>query len=192
MTIFRRRLGGANAVRWVTNVVAACGFLLAAHPAGADPLDLSYTAYRLGGAHTAAIQSGESVHTGEKFLIKVKYINQATAAAPAGAIILSLPVGCAFVQSRSSNPLAVSVDGGREFGLLDRLQVRRNGAVRAATGEDVTHIRLTLDHAVAPGQGGEISIVAAQEWPFLSSLAFKVLFTSFQRPCGQVVDSREA
>ena len=100
MTNFLERVCGWMAVRVLASLIVASGLLLAAHPAGANPLALNYTAYRMSGPSAAPIQEGEFVRSGEKLLIKIRYMNRASGPAPAGVIMLTLPVGCAFVQSR--------------------------------------------------------------------------------------------
>ena len=61
------------------------------------------------------------------------------------------------VTSETVSETEVSVDGGTNWGRLDQLAVADDaGAERAATNEDVTHLRWTIA-SLTPGQSGSVS-----------------------------------
>lgn len=64
------------------------------------------------------------------------------------AVTSSIPRTLAF-QRTSEAGTEVSVDGGRHWGTLDRLKLNDRNGVRAASPEDVTHLRwhITSDEA---------------------------------------------
>lgn len=82
---------------------------------------------------------------------------------PAEKVVVNNPVpaNLAYVPGSAQGAGAraeVSVDGGKQFGALEALRVKApNGALRAARGEDVTHVRWTLLAPLAAGQGGSVS-----------------------------------
>ena len=153
--------GGRIKSAFLALLLAGLGWMGTA--ASANAIDLTYAAYRIDGVQSAAVRPGDTIGFGEKLLIKVRYLNGSPVTAPAGFVVFTLPQGCAFVKAEQAKFVEVSVDGGHAFGPLDRLEVRERGRFRAATGADVTHIRLALIHPVASGEGGEIGVIAAHE-----------------------------
>lgn len=55
----------------------------------------------------------------------------------------------------------VSVDGGKQYGRLDRLSVpAADGKLRAATEDDVTHVRWLVNYTLKPGNTGSVGFRA--------------------------------
>ena len=152
-----------RAASTAAGVITATVLVMIATTAQAGALGVSYAAYRLGAPSESAVQEGDFIRSGEKLLLKIRYMNETATSAPAGSVIFSLPNGCSFLASQTPQTLMVSVDGGHTFGALDRLRVTTAVGSRAATRSDVTHLRMRLDHAVLPGESGEIRIIAAQD-----------------------------
>lgn len=154
-------LGQLKGLQAVTAVAAAMAVVVWM-PSGAKAMDLTYTAYRTDvGRAGAVVEANDFVRIGEKLAINIRYINETAAAAPAGAVVFSLPEGFHLVGADQVRGLSVSVDGGHAFGALARLTVVRDGQARAASADDVTHLRLVIDHDLPPGSGGEITVLVA-------------------------------
>jgi hypothetical protein len=133
-------------------------FAIAMSATTANAMALSYSAFRIGGGNTA-IRAGEHLDGDEKISILIKYMNDGPAPAAAGAILFTLPAGCYPVDLGAA--LTASVDGGHTFGRVRDLQVIESGVSRPARDGDVTVLRLSVTHALAPGAGGEIRLIAA-------------------------------
>ncbi|WP_225206632.1 hypothetical protein [Novosphingobium huizhouense] len=68
-----------------------------------------------------------------------------------------MPQAIAF-EGSAREDAQVSVDGGRTWGALDQLSVRtRDGRLRPATGEDVTHVRWRVPGAMAALGAGQMT-----------------------------------
>ena len=118
-------------------VAAILGLVLFGSAAHAHGLALTYTAYRMDHNDRVPVRQGDTIFPGEKLLIEIKYINQSSEAVQPGALVFSLPQGCAFVRTDRGAALQLSVDGGQRFGDLDRLMVSENGRLRPAAAADV-------------------------------------------------------
>lgn len=82
---------------------------------------------------------------------------------PANDVVINnpIPAEMLFVAGSAEGQgtrIDMSVDGGKQFGSLEALQVKAaDGKPRAARGEDVTHVRWTVQGAIAPGKSGSVS-----------------------------------
>lgn len=98
---------------------------------------------------------------GSEVLYVISYRNGG--AKPANDIVINNPVPAQMRYQAGSaegagTRVEVSVDGGKQFGALEALQVKgADGKPRAARAEDVTHLRWTVLGAVAPGKAGSVS-----------------------------------
>lgn len=98
---------------------------------------------------------------GSEILYVISYRNGG--AKPAANVVINNPVptGLAYVPGSAEGKGArveVSVDGGQAFGTLDKLRVSgKDGKTRPARGDDVSHVRWTLQAPVPAGQGGSVS-----------------------------------
>lgn len=92
---------------------------------------------------------------GDHLLFTTRYQNEGTQAVTNFVVTNPLPSAVAL-SSEEAAGTEVSVDGGKTWGLLSALKVAGSeGAQRAATAGDVTHIRWTIP-AIAPGASGEV------------------------------------
>lgn len=105
-------------------------------------------------AVTTAVPGSEVVYV-------ISYRNSGSK--PANDIVINNPVPAQmrFVAGSAEGAgtrIEMSVDGGKQFGALEALQVKGgDGKSRAARAEDVTNLRWTLLGAVAPGKDGNVS-----------------------------------
>ena len=98
---------------------------------------------------------------GDEVIYVIAYKNNGKQ--PADAVVITNPVpvpvefrpGTAAVKGAVD---VVSIDGGKNYGKLDKLTVANpDGTTRAATGADVTHVQWKLEASVKPAAGGSVS-----------------------------------
>lgn len=98
---------------------------------------------------------------GDRVLFKLAYSNRGSEAATDFRAVNPMPAPVRFV-SAAEDWADVSVDGGKSWGKLEILTVaatNADGSVtsRAATPEDVTHVRWVFAAPIAPGAAGTLS-----------------------------------
>ncbi len=98
---------------------------------------------------------------GDKIVLRLAYRNTGTT--PIGNVVLSnpLPRGIAYRAPSAGSPAPeLSVDG-QTFGPLATLHVAASdGRQRAATADDVTHVRWRIASPIAAGTQGQVSFEA--------------------------------
>jgi len=95
------------------------------------------------------------VASGDRLVFMVGY-RDAVAANGSRFVVTPLPATVAY-QGTTDRGAVVSIDGGHRWGPLSHLRVReRDGSVRDARAEDVTHVRWTVDPAAAAGYRGKL------------------------------------
>lgn len=98
---------------------------------------------------------------GTEIIYVITYRNNG--AQPANAVVVNNPVpaGMRFQAGSAAGAGArseVSVDGGKLFGTLEALRVKNpDGSLRPARGEDVTHVRWSVQAAVPAGKEGSVT-----------------------------------
>jgi uncharacterized repeat protein (TIGR01451 family) len=98
---------------------------------------------------------------GTEIIYVITYQN--TGKKPAEKVVINnpIPTGLAYrpgTAEGAGTSAEVSVDGGKVYGALETLQVKDvDGALRAAKGEDVTHVRWMVVTPVAPGRQGDVT-----------------------------------
>lgn len=92
----------------------------------------------------------------------IAYRNTGDKPADNVAITNPVPAELEYVAVLGPAPVnEVSVDGGRQYGLLTSLSVTgADGKPRPAEAADVTHVRWMLNAALPPGAGGKVSFMA--------------------------------
>ena len=108
------------------------------------------------GAIKTVLEAPKSVPPGAKLVFVLSYRNAGAAPAANFVINNAMPSGVAF-ESADANS-TVSVDGGRSFGPLTAAKLRAaDGSLRAATPEDVTHVRWAMKTPIPVGGAGRVS-----------------------------------
>lgn len=145
--------------------------LLPLTQAGAGPLALTTVAQteqvvtREDGSEETRLIDVTTVVPGDEVIYTITYTN--TGAEPAAAVTITDPVpaqmrylaGSAFAPGAD---VSFSVDGGQSYGAPEDLFVTdADGAERAASAADYTHIRWRLRHPIAPGKRGYARFKAA-------------------------------
>ncbi len=111
----------------------------------------------VGGKQQTVLRDPKPVFPGDHLLITISYRN--TGSKPVNDFVVNNPVPTAVQFTGEASPgLQVSIDGGRTFGPLAALKVRKaDGTMRAAQPIDVTHLRWVLAGAMAPGASGSLN-----------------------------------
>lgn len=107
------------------------------------------------GSSTTELVAPEVVVPGDRLLFRNTYTNAGTETVER--FVVTSPVHAAVRLAPETDPaLTVSVDGGTSWGEVAELTVTgTDGTIRAATLDDVTHIRWVLP-SVAPGASGTL------------------------------------
>ncbi|MBB5685135.1 DUF11 domain-containing protein [Sphingobium boeckii] len=108
------------------------------------------------GRRSIVLEAPRMVTPGDKLVFMLSYRN--TGNHPANDFIVTNPLPQAVSYQGTPDAGAfVSVDGGATWGTLGQLRVKeRNGYVRGARPEDVTHVRWTLKQAIPAGSTGKL------------------------------------
>lgn len=94
---------------------------------------------------------------GDTLVVMVDYRNPA--AKPVSNIVVTNPLPTAIsYRGTADDGAEVSVNGGRSWGRLEDIRItERDGTVRQAVPEDVTHVRWRLAKSVPAGGTGKVS-----------------------------------
>ncbi len=111
-----------------------------------------------GSERTELVAPGTIV-PGDRLIFGTDYANNGAEAVTNFNVTNPLPAAVRLAPD-ADPALTVSVDGGKSWGKLAELQVAApDGTVRAATHEDVTHVRWVLA-SIAPGEKGRLTYPA--------------------------------
>jgi uncharacterized repeat protein (TIGR01451 family) len=111
----------------------------------------------LGGKPVTVREEPGIVTPGEKLVFELAYRN--VGAQPATGFTITDPIPSSVVFAGGESEGAVfSADGGRTWGPLASLRIAQpNGAPRAATPADVTHVKWSFARPIAAGAAGSVS-----------------------------------
>lgn len=117
----------------------------------ADPVALTSTVFvektfsSTQGRNHVVLEPPGRMSSGDRLVFMLNY--RSTGARATGDFVVTNPMPAAVAYQGTPDPSAVvSIDGGRKWGRLDQLRVtERDGSVRSARPEDVTHVRWTLN-----------------------------------------------
>jgi len=94
---------------------------------------------------------------GDKLVFVLTYNNAGAAPAENFVVTNPIPASVSFVASDSSGA-DLSVDGGKNWGVLATLKVKAaDGSLRAAAATDITHVRWVFVKAISAGSSGKLS-----------------------------------
>jgi hypothetical protein len=107
-----------------------------------------------GGRISRILERADQLHPGDQVVFVVNW-----KASRVREFTVTNPMPRAISFQRSSNGSEeVSIDGGRNWGLLEDLRVREaDGRVRHATPEDVTHLRWRVPTTMAAAGSGQLT-----------------------------------
>lgn len=135
---------------------------LMAAPAAANPVALSNSVFveRVStdakGNRKVVLEEPKVVTPGDRLVFVLNYRN--ASAKPAEKFVVTNPMPAAVQYAEAGDGTAqVSVDGGKSWGALAALQVAdRDGTMRPARAEDVTHIRWAFNAPIPAGGSGKL------------------------------------
>jgi uncharacterized repeat protein (TIGR01451 family) len=109
------------------------------------------------GKQRLILETPNVVVPGDRLVFVLNYRNQG--AKPATDFVVTNPMpGAVAYQGTGDASAIVSVDGGRNWGTLASLKVRKaDGSARAAYPEDVTHVRWAMKTPIPAGAVGKLS-----------------------------------
>lgn len=112
------------------------------------------------GAEQTVLQQTTEASPGDRLVFQFDYANARPTVA--NTFVITNPIPAQLVYAGTDSPgETVSVDGGQTFGQLAALTVRDvDGAERAATPQDVTHVRWVIHRTMPTGTGGQLSFRA--------------------------------
>ncbi|MEZ5892691.1 MAG: hypothetical protein R3C58_06050 [Parvularculaceae bacterium] len=115
------------------------------------------------GSETVKMIPADKVTPGETIVYSIEYRNDSNE--PASDIVLVMPVPreVAYIEgsvSGEDSSVAFSADGGKTYVARGRLTVEESGSTRPARGDEITHIRWTLNKPVPAKDSGEVSYKA--------------------------------
>jgi uncharacterized repeat protein (TIGR01451 family) len=141
--------------------IAALLSPLAAHAANDVSLTSSVfvekTVVQPNGTTRLVLEEPRVVVPGDRLVFVLAYKNMGAKPATDFVVTNPMPGEVAFQGTPDSGSM-VSIDGGRSWGALAALKVRRaDGTSRAALPEDVTHVRWAMKAPIPVGQSGKLS-----------------------------------
>ncbi len=102
------------------------------------------------------LEEPRAVIPGDTLVFVLRYENTGRQAATNFVITNPLPQAVRYTGTVDAGA-SVSIDGGRNWGLLSELRVRdADGTMRPARAEEVTHIRWAFAQPIAAGQTGRL------------------------------------
>jgi uncharacterized repeat protein (TIGR01451 family) len=108
------------------------------------------------GTKSIVLQKPDMVVPGDNLVFVVHYKN--TGASTANNFVVTNPMPSAVAFNGTADGLEiVSVDGGQSWGILGSLKIAQpEGASRAATRADVTHIKWNMNQPLTAGAEGKL------------------------------------
>lgn len=144
-------------------LVAALAGMTAPAFAGASPINLTSKVFvereivDSSGRRSVVLEQPSKVVPGDRLVFVVNYHNASQQPASRFMVTNPMPSAVAFERTQDGSE-EVSIDGGRNWGRLADLRIPMiDGGVRAATPEDVTHIRWFVPQTLGAGSGGKLS-----------------------------------
>jgi uncharacterized repeat protein (TIGR01451 family) len=108
------------------------------------------------GKQRILLEEPKTVVPGDRLVFVLNYRNGGTQPADKFVVTNPMPAAVRFAEAGGSRPL-VSVDGGKQWGLLADLTVAEaDGTRRAAQPADVTHVRWAFDKPIPVGGTGKL------------------------------------
>ena len=143
-------------------VIGIAALVSATASFAATPLQLSSDIFverqvvRADGSKSVVLEEPNLVVPGDNLVFVVKYRNVSAATASNFVVTNPLPAAVAF-NGTSDGLEVVSVDGGKNWGILGGLRVATaDGSNRPAQQSDVTHIKWNLNQRLTAGAEGKL------------------------------------
>jgi uncharacterized repeat protein (TIGR01451 family) len=109
------------------------------------------------GKTKVVLEAPKIVVPGDRLVFMLHYVNKSNATTSNFIVTNPLPEAVQY-QGAPAEWAQVSVDGGKSWGQLATLRMReRDGSIRFARAEDVTHVRWAVKDKVPVGARGTLS-----------------------------------
>jgi len=115
------------------------------------------------GSAIVEFQEADRVQPGDALLYKLNYTNGTADAIENAKLVMAVPSEVIYNENSAAGDnasVAFSTDGGQSFAPRGELTVSSEGNRRAATSEDITHIRWSFTGQIVPGEVGEVTYSA--------------------------------
>ena len=118
------------------------------------------TVTQLDGTEKKSYVDADLVTPGDTVVYALVFRNDQPAPAEDIVLVMPVPSEIAYIEGSSTTRLATadfSADGGTTFAARERLSVTQSdGSVRAASTDDITHVRWSVARAIQPGETGQL------------------------------------
>ncbi len=104
-------------------------------------------------------ETAERVQPGDALVYKLNYTNASADTIDNAKLVMAVPDEVTYNENSAAGEntsVAFSTDGGQSFAPRGALTVSSDGDLRAATSEDITHIRWSFSGQIVPGEIGEV------------------------------------
>ncbi|APG62574.1 hypothetical protein LPB140_07005 [Sphingorhabdus lutea] len=146
-------------IKYILASAAVFAAMTSAHAASVElnsKIFVEKTTYLPNGTKRTTLEAPKTILPGDNLVFVVNYKNIEAKAANNIIITNPLPNAVNFVETHDGTEI-VSVDGGRMWGKLSSLTVRKpDGTYRPALAGDVTHLRWKLNKSIGAGAGGKL------------------------------------
>lgn len=110
----------------------------------------------INGRARRVLTSADRIDSGDQLIFVLHWRNSGTRPVRGLALTNPLPRGATLTSADPT--MQVSVDGGVRWGRLEDMWLPTPlGGTRRAIASDVTHVRLTIQQQVSPGESGRLS-----------------------------------
>jgi len=102
----------------------------------------------------------DKVAPGEQVIYSLRFTNDGDEPAEGVVLVMPAPAEISYVEGSVSGANArvtFSADNGASYVARGRLTIAEDGAERPARGNEITHIKWTLNDPLAPGAKGQVS-----------------------------------
>jgi hypothetical protein len=143
-------------------LIGCLALMLSGIASAAQPLQLTNQVFversqmSANGRSSVVLSTAEKVLPGDQLVFVLRYVNPNDM--PSDRLIITNEMPSAVVFQHASKGAVVSIDGGKNWGVLTSLTVaERDGRQRSARPEDVTHVRWQFAQPVPAGGVGRLT-----------------------------------
>lgn len=111
------------------------------------------------GSAIVDFEEAERVQPGDALIYSLNFNNGSVDTIENANLVMAVPTEVTYNENSAFGDdasVAFSTDGGRSFAPRGELTVSSDGSLRAASSEDITHIRWSFSGIITPGTTGEV------------------------------------
>lgn len=148
-------------IRLISAAALAATLAVPAHALQAEQRVLKeVTVTQADGTEKKKYVEADLVTPGDTVVYAVVFRNEKSEPADDVVLVMPVPEEVRLIENSVSGRMATtefSADGGTTFARREDLRVQHSdGTLRPAAANDITHVRWTMQQAVAPGAGGQL------------------------------------